>query len=524
MRQKRRLDWFLAGLMALAAFFLFYDLGGRSLWEDEAETALLAQSVLRTGLPIAFDGINVVSTEGERAFDGRFLWRWSPWSQFYAAAASMRVMGVTSAGARAIFALMGLLCVPALYWLALELFQSQAIARLSAFYLVFAVPFILHSRQARWYSAAFLLVIPTTAFFIILGRGRRFLAGFIISAILLFYTNYLVAIALVAALCGALPLLGTERPRWKTLAAAVGVVGVAAVPGWVFFQVLGKSEPFSLARFCGAIWFYVGCFLTFMVPATLLALLAGARSDATARRRAMFLLAVCGLYGAALSLAPVRMFRYLYALVPLACVLNAVGTQWLMSRNRAMGLALAGVLAFTSLLHRAPLGWFGASGARTADFFPSLGPVSFPAAGLLYELTHRFSGADGRIAEYLREHAAPGDVVLATGEDLPLQFYTGLKVVGGFQGRALAADPDWIVIHPWILSREPGKDYDVARFIDSRIDLSAYQEVSIGPDYLLENNADPAYHLFKEPPSGRRLLFLRRAIRKPLQAAPVRPG
>ena len=75
-----RLDWALVAVLAVAAFLLFYNLGQRPFWQDEAETACLAKNVLRTGLPYAFDGVNVVSQEEAREFDktGGYLWRWSP--------------------------------------------------------------------------------------------------------------------------------------------------------------------------------------------------------------------------------------------------------------------------------------------------------------------------------------------------------------------------------------------------------------------------------------------------------------
>src|SRR6266446_7466278 len=101
----------------LAGLLLLWNLGGRSLWQDEAETALLAKSILRTSLPIAIDGTNVVSQEAGREFGPGFLWRWSPWIQFYIAAASISLLGVTPFAVRLPFALLGWLAVPATYHL-----------------------------------------------------------------------------------------------------------------------------------------------------------------------------------------------------------------------------------------------------------------------------------------------------------------------------------------------------------------------------------------------------------------------
>ena len=53
-------DPILLAITILAALLLLGRLGDRVLWQDEAETGLLAKSILRSGLPIASDGKNVV--------------------------------------------------------------------------------------------------------------------------------------------------------------------------------------------------------------------------------------------------------------------------------------------------------------------------------------------------------------------------------------------------------------------------------------------------------------------------------
>jgi hypothetical protein len=52
-----------AGLLLLAALLIFANLDDRRLWDDEAETALLAQSTLRFGVPVAWDGVILISQE-----------------------------------------------------------------------------------------------------------------------------------------------------------------------------------------------------------------------------------------------------------------------------------------------------------------------------------------------------------------------------------------------------------------------------------------------------------------------------
>ena len=75
--------------------------------------------------------------------------------QFYIAAGSLGVLGPTTLAARLPFAVLGFLAVPLTYLLARRLFGRVAVARLSALFLALSVPFLLHTRQARWCGCHF---------------------------------------------------------------------------------------------------------------------------------------------------------------------------------------------------------------------------------------------------------------------------------------------------------------------------------------------------------------------------------
>src|SRR4030081_2002388 len=47
----------------LAAVLLFWGLGERSLWQDEAATAVLSDRLLRFGKPMAYDGVNLITID-----------------------------------------------------------------------------------------------------------------------------------------------------------------------------------------------------------------------------------------------------------------------------------------------------------------------------------------------------------------------------------------------------------------------------------------------------------------------------
>src|SRR5581483_2460483 len=115
-------DPFLWTILVLAAGLLFCSLGDRSLWQDEAETVLLAQGILRSGLPTAENGDNITSQFHGQEYGPDFVWRWSPWVQFYVAAGSMSLLGPTTVATRLPFAALGVVAVGLTYILARRLF------------------------------------------------------------------------------------------------------------------------------------------------------------------------------------------------------------------------------------------------------------------------------------------------------------------------------------------------------------------------------------------------------------------
>jgi hypothetical protein len=513
------------GVFLLAGLLLFCSLGRRYLWQDEAETALLGRNILRYGVPLASDGTNVVSQEAGREFVAGsrwpyFLWRWSPWVQYYLAAGSMLLLGPTTLAARLPFAALAFCSVPLTYSLARRLFGSRLVAGLIALCLVANVPFLLHARQARWCAPAFVLVVALLLSATALARGtRRAWAGLAVAGTLLFYTNYLVAIGALAALLPAVTVLAPGRTALRGLAAAYAATATLTLPGVVFLNVLGRPGQIVTDQVANQLGACAGLYFTFLLPlpaaVLILYLCAAERAEAWLvkgwRRNALFLIVFSLVYALYLSLPPWLAFRYLCAVVPVAAILLGLGSAWIFTRNRPLGVALLLVVLTTDFLHGLPLGWLGAPGTQVRDRFPSLGPVSSPLAGFVYELGGSFAPPERSLSDYLRIHARPTDVVLTTYDDLPLQFYTGLRVTGGLQGQPLPDDPDWIVLRQTILSLEPGKDLDVLRFVQTRIELRRYRPVDFRHrDYTLGNNPDPRFHLFRAPDRAPPLLLLHR--------------
>lgn len=62
--ENRKTIALLVVLFLFAGFALFFNLGDRMLWGDEAETALLGVNITKFGVPKATDGKNYVTLLG----------------------------------------------------------------------------------------------------------------------------------------------------------------------------------------------------------------------------------------------------------------------------------------------------------------------------------------------------------------------------------------------------------------------------------------------------------------------------
>ena len=86
-------DPVVVGLLAVAAGLLLWNLGNGYLWQDEAETAVLARNTLQFGYPRAFDGRQWVDIEAWFGFGPGQAWIYSPWIQFYLLAGVFALLG-----------------------------------------------------------------------------------------------------------------------------------------------------------------------------------------------------------------------------------------------------------------------------------------------------------------------------------------------------------------------------------------------------------------------------------------------
>ncbi len=130
----------------------------------------------------------------------------------------------------------------------------------------------------------------------------------------------------------------------------------------------------------------------------------------------------------------------------------------------------------------------------------------------IFELTHEFEGPIEGIVRFLDENAGPDDVVAISYGDLPLKFYTDLRIIGGLTGEDLrpAQTADWIIIRR---HTNTGEDRRVKQKLREIVAKGDYRLRRIAaPDTQFENRETPRLHRFRTAPAGvpRVLIYERR--------------
>jgi len=480
-----RADAALLGVIALvASALLLANLGNHFLWQDEAQTALLARSILAHGVPLGFDGTNSFSQELGAELGRNGLWRWHTWLSFYAVAASFAVLGQTTFAARLPFALCGIATVLLVWALARELWRDRTAAAAAAILLALSVPFLILARQSRWYALATLLELAGLVAYLRIAPGRRAPTwALFAAALLLFHAHYLYCALLFGTLVAHAALVERGKLRATLVAGAgaallclpwvVWLAGVELAPGYAhrIRTAAGLRESArTYLEFLLQIFLASGLWLAALIPLALLRMRRGEAVLAPGTASGVALVALHSVLGVALlsALSPGAYVRYLMPLVPPL-------------------FALAG-LVLGSLARAWPT-----LGAAAMAAWVLAGPLE----ELVYELTHDYDGPEEGIVEFLREHARPGDSVAIVNGDLPVKFYTGLRVVGGLTGEDLAPvrHADWII--PRSAVPTPASRRVRAELLRVLAGGGYVRHVLDHPDTIWENREDLRLHRFR---------------------------
>jgi 4-amino-4-deoxy-L-arabinose transferase-like glycosyltransferase len=457
-----------AAVLAAAAVLIFINLGRDHLWADEGDTAVLAASILDHGVPTAWDGVTFSDADYGKRLTDDFVMVSHPWLQYYVAAASFAVFGETAFAARLPFALLGLATIFLAYVIVVRASGDRRAGITAAILLTLSVQFLLYARQSRNYTLNAALTCLLVLQFTRLDSWRRS-ALFALTAILLFHSHP-IGVAPVGVL-GLLTLVYAPfQPQRRWFWLAMPAVALFTVP-WLFVGREGVSESTKLIDDLGAFVPRLAQYgievasVTSLVGVLLLSLWLKRRvpppAAAPKRRRSamatpparstlftadertlvLMLVAIIGGYTVMVALTLARDaiwmagMRYTPAVIAFGAMLAGMLIAKASRGRWQPWLALVLVFGCTRFARLTPWTfWEEPTAIRRLD-----APVTFHTPPQLVDRVLRTGlvayvqslfvaepGTTAKIVEYLKQHAAPNDIVVTNYGWEPIYFHTGL--------------------------------------------------------------------------------------------------
>lgn len=426
--------------VALVSLLVFPNLGSRVLWQDEAETALVARQMVRSNvwLPYAFDDQGPISQDWKYQFSVSPLWRWHPWLQFYVTALSFKLFGISSFTARMSFALIGISCYAYfLYFLKKHGPKGQLFFFVASLLLLFSAPFLLHIRQDRYYALSVLFTLITVdGYLSILVRtvlpterlSFKHAFKYIFGSIFLFHSFLPGALALQIAFWihqfGRLlrPGLAAQQGRaFKRFSFAFLIALLFTLPWAIWMKIGGQNINFSAELMKQHLWQHYIYVHKFIFPLFLLIPLLSHKLRKiffADEKLCLFLLIII----TNLSLYTVNhpyFFRYLVPLIPLFIYIAA----WIFSHSNKL-LQWIFVLAVLQMTLRTLPGYF-------------------------YEITHSYFGANEQLVQFLNSLNTNRYKNLAVNYDnFTFRFHMHFRVTGPQELLSYSACPDIIIVYP----------------------------------------------------------------------------
>lgn len=469
---------FVPGLLLLA------NLGGQFLWQDEAQTACISRTVATRGLPYGYDGKNFFSQEVGVEYGKNYIWKWHTWLPFYVTAAAYKVFGVSTLSARLPFALCGIATVFLIFFAAAFFFPTRHTGLIAATLLSLCVPFLILSRQCRYYSMAALFFTAALCAYALLLRGKKGSGVFlVISLTLLFQTQYIYFFTL--SITFVLHAILFDRIRLKPLLLFLLIAALINLPWMIWLssmryadrygsQVANPQRIFSFfLNYCSLSFRQLLFPLLAVFPVLYIFFYRIKQGQwprpekSTVSHLSLLLLSFVVPICVLSVVSPAPFFRYLAPLIPAMIIVVAyivsimVDIHW-----------IAVILAVLVVVLQWPIGKF------------------------IHEITHDFKGPMDGIVSYLNAHGSANDTVAITYEDMPLKFYTKMRVVGGLTGENLAPalNARWVIFRKYTICE---KDFAVRNYLLTNLNRAHYRKIVINyPDTPFENREEPAEHLY----------------------------
>ncbi|MBN1398298.1 MAG: glycosyltransferase family 39 protein [Bacteroidetes bacterium] len=476
-------DYYYPLFVLLISLLVFLpNLDRHHLWQDEAQTALISRSVLANGIPLGHDGKNSFSQESGAEIGKDGVYKWHPWIPFYIHAGFFKLFGQTDFAARLPDALFGIGTVILCFWLMRSTGKGMRASLLAAGILMLMIPFLLLSRQCRYYSMASFFSTGCIWAYLLFLQSKKYSRILLTSStIILFHIQMIYgAIFISAAL---VHLTFARRELLKQMIIPLTIVMCSVIP-WIFYtsdiSYQGRYGYIIYNQQFSKVFFFdfIRQLLLYVVPFYLLIYIyivgvwqrkniKNIWRESKIFTGFYFLFIFLALVMLAVT-APNSFFRYLVIILPVCAILLAEIVELGFLSHPILGYA--GI--FIVLLYQ-------------------------PLPKYFYEITHNLNGPIEGIVTHLRQYAEPMDTVAVSYGDMPIKWYTGLYVIGALSGEKLenTINARWVIVR---------KHYNCAqsliakKHLESQLQNGQYRKnVVETPDTPFENREDPANHLYK---------------------------
>jgi len=486
-------------ILLCALFLLFFNLGNQYLWQDEAETALVSKTILTDGIPRATDGTNSFSQLQGRDYGKNNIWIRHTWLPFYVLAGFYKIFGETTFISRLPFAIFGFGTIVLTYFFAKTVW-GRRISLIVAALLVCCVPFLLLSRQCRYYSMVmFFSVLALYSYNLLMNRKKYSGLLLFVSIVMLFHSQHIYIVIIIPAII--LHVIIFHRGRLKELIFVSAAACLVTIPFFVWLS----SMNFTYAegnRFINEIaiinagsrmliqniisnvfpvWIMLAAIIVIYIKYIKIGRFSSNRFAIWENISLPIFFIVLN-FAVITVFTPFPFFRYMAPSLPLFMIMAAVIIDGAWKTHKLFAIAAVIFLLSTS---------------RMNDF--------------IYEITHDFDGPIEGICKYLNEYGKPDDVVAITYGDMPVKFYTNLRVVGGHTGESLepAKNARWVIFRKYFINEN---DYAVRQFLEQNINLKNYRRIQLSyPDTTWENREDITVHFFKTQTNEDKVVIYERA-------------
>ena len=233
----KTLNWKIPISILIISLAYLWNIGTPVMWGDEADNAIFARNVIKTGVPVGFDGRNLAVFGNCASVSTSLLSKKLPWAQSYIGSISIMLFGETTIGARLLFVLIGMCAFFPLYSVLKK--QSPHAALITTLVLI-SPQIAFFQRNARYFPILIFLFcfLLWTYSYDFRSQKLRF-ALVCICSLLLFHTHQL------AAFCSMISVLIFCLLRDRKCIKIYLPAFLLGFTSWLVFYIYLKSVPGS---------------------------------------------------------------------------------------------------------------------------------------------------------------------------------------------------------------------------------------------------------------------------------------